>query len=52
MSPLRKIKADEGLSRFASDLNSGVWREHNADIPALDALDVGYRLLLWKLEES
>jgi SAM-dependent methyltransferase len=52
MSPFAKIKADEGLSKLANDLNSGVWREHNADILALYLLDVGYRLLLWKFEES
>jgi SAM-dependent methyltransferase len=36
---------DEGLARLADDLESGVWRERNAELLELDELDVGYRLL-------
>jgi SAM-dependent methyltransferase len=47
MSPFTKIDAADGLARLANDLGSGVWRRDNADILQRDALDVGYRLLLW-----
>ena len=49
MSSFSKIDAEEGLRRLADDLRSGAWRERNADILTLDALDLGYRLLVWKL---
>lgn len=52
MSPFTKIKADDGLKKLASDLNTGVWRERNADILALDSLDIGYRLALWNFGEG
>ena len=51
MSPFAKIDPTEELKRLASDLESGAWRARNADILALDALDVGYRLLVWTLHE-
>lgn len=49
MSSFAKIDADRGLSKLASDLDTGVWRERNAAILDLDALDLGYRLLVWEL---
>jgi SAM-dependent methyltransferase len=49
MSSFAKIEADPGLSKLARDLESGVWRERNAAILDLDALDLGYRLLVWEL---
>ncbi|MEO8925748.1 MAG: methyltransferase domain-containing protein [Caulobacteraceae bacterium] len=52
MSSFAKIEADNGLDRLANDVKSGVWRKRNADILALDALDVGYRLLRWEFEAS
>ena len=52
MSSFAKIDASRGLSQLASDLDTGRWRERNADILALDALDLGYRLLLWEFERG
>ena len=43
MSSFAKIDASRGLSQLARDLDAGVWHERNADILALDALDLGYR---------
>jgi SAM-dependent methyltransferase len=37
--------ADAGLARLRDDLETGEWRRRNADLIALDELDVGYRLL-------
>ena len=34
------------VARLAADLESGAWAERNADILALDALDVGCRILV------
>jgi hypothetical protein len=48
MSSFAKIDAEAGLRRLAEDLESGAWSERNADLLALDALDVGYRLLRWE----
>ena len=50
MSSFARIDADLGLRKLASDLESGVWRKRNADILDLEALDLGYRLLLWELD--
>ena len=38
-----------GLDRLRRDLDSGRWAERNRDILALDALDVGYRLVTARL---
>jgi hypothetical protein len=40
--------ADEqaGLERLREDLESGAWRERHRDLAELDALDVGFRLLV------
>jgi SAM-dependent methyltransferase len=48
MSSFAKIDADDGLEQLASDLESGAWRRRNADLLALEALDIGYRLLRWE----
>jgi SAM-dependent methyltransferase len=37
---------DAGLTRLADDLRSGAWAERHADLVELDALDLGYRLLV------
>jgi SAM-dependent methyltransferase len=34
------------VSRLRADLASGAWRERNADLLALDELDLGFRLLV------
>lgn len=48
ISVFAKIDAEAGLSKLAQDLAAGAWRERNADLLALEALDVGYRLLRWE----
>lgn len=35
-----------GLERLAGDLASGLWRARHAELLGLDAIDVGYRLLV------
>jgi SAM-dependent methyltransferase len=35
-----------GLARLADDLATGRWHDRHADLLALDAIDVGYRLLV------
>lgn len=35
-----------GLTRLSSDLSSGLWHEHHADLLDRETLDVGYRLLV------
>lgn len=52
MSPFATIDTDEGLRRLASDLDSGAWRQRNSDLPDLEALDVGYRLVRWEFKCS
>lgn len=49
MSPFAMIDSADGLRRLAGDLGSGAWHERNRDLLALEALDVGYRLLFWEL---
>lgn len=34
------------MARLAADLDSGAWRERNAELLALDAVDAGYRLIV------
>jgi hypothetical protein len=48
ISVFAKIDAEVGLNKLARDLETGAWRERNADVLGLDALDVGYRLLTWE----
>ena len=48
MSSFAKIDAAEGLLRLERDVANGAWRERNAALLELDALDVGYRLLRWE----
>jgi SAM-dependent methyltransferase len=48
ISVFAKINAEKGLSKLAHDLATGAWRQRNADLLALDAMDVGYRLLKWE----
>ena len=35
-----------GIARLRADLESGAWRERNAELLDLDALDLGYRLVV------
>lgn len=41
-----KDHVDRGMARLAEDLASGRWHDRHADLPDLEALDVGYRLLI------
>lgn len=49
MSAFARIDTEDGLRRLASDLDSGLWHQRNADLLDLEALDVGYRLLRWDM---
>ena len=49
ISVLAKRDAEElapGLARLEEDLRTGAWAERHADLLALEALDLGYRLLV------
>lgn len=37
---------DEGLGRLRADLESGRWQAQHADLLALEALDLGYRIIV------
>lgn len=50
MSSFARIDAEGGLRRLEHDLSSGAWRARNAELLDLEALDIGYRLLMWELE--
>ena len=43
---LDPVHRDAGLHRLATDLESGVWKERHGDLLELDALDLGYRLII------
>lgn len=49
MSSFARIDSAEGLQRLARDVESGAWAKRYGDLLTLDALDVGYRLLVWEL---
>ncbi|MEV0170307.1 methyltransferase domain-containing protein [Streptomyces sp. NPDC050803] len=40
---------EPGLTRLAADLTAGAWHTRHADLLTLDAIDVGYRLLVTDL---
>jgi hypothetical protein len=45
MSSFGRIDATAGLARLRADLWSGRWAERNAQLLALESLDIGYRLV-------
>jgi SAM-dependent methyltransferase len=45
MSAFARIDAEPGVSRLRADLSSGRWAERNGHLLALDALDLGYRVV-------
>jgi SAM-dependent methyltransferase len=45
MSSFARIDAEAGLARLRADLASGCWAERNHHLLALDALDLGYRII-------
>jgi hypothetical protein len=46
ISVFSQLDATAAMARLAEDLRSGAWHERNAGILELDALDLGYRLLI------
>lgn len=47
MSSFTRIDANPGLQRLARDIENGVWRARYGDLLEREALDVGYRLVVW-----
>jgi hypothetical protein len=45
MSSFARIDAEAGLARLRADLASGRWAERNCHLLALEALDLGYRIV-------
>ena len=45
MSSFARIDAQAGLAKLRADLSSGRWAMRNSRLLALDALDVGYRII-------
>ena len=45
MSTFARIDAGPGLAKLRADLSSGRWAERNGHLLALEALDLGYRLV-------
>jgi len=41
-------RLEEGLVRLRHDLESGAWEQTNGHLLKLEALDTGYRLLVWQ----
>ena len=50
MSSFALIDAEAGLARLRADLSSGRWAERNRHLLALDALDLGYRVVRCEIE--
>lgn len=49
MSSFARIDAEPGLEKLANDLSSGRWAERYGHLLNLDALDVGYRIVLCEI---
>ena len=45
MSSFARIDANAGLARLRADLSSGRWAERHGHLMALEALDLGYRIV-------
>jgi SAM-dependent methyltransferase len=45
ISSFARIDAEPGLAKLRADLSTGRWAERNHSLMALDALDVGYRIV-------
>jgi hypothetical protein len=45
MSSFARIDAEAGLARLRTDLSSGRWAERHGHLLALDAMDLGYRIV-------
>jgi SAM-dependent methyltransferase len=46
ISVFSTIEATDGLARLRDDLASGAWRERHGQVLELDAIDLGYRLVI------
>ncbi|MGH7243798.1 MAG: hypothetical protein ACREJD_10310 [Phycisphaerales bacterium] len=52
ISSFARIDAEPGLAKLRADLASGKWAERNRTILALDALDIGYRLVICEITRA
>jgi hypothetical protein len=43
---LEEAEVTAGLARLRADLDSGAWRERNGALLSLEAVDLGYRLVV------
>lgn len=50
ISSFARIDAEGGLARLRDDLASGRWAERNGALLELDALDVGYRIVVCEID--
>ncbi len=50
MSSFASIDAAPGLKALNHDVATGAWRTRYADLLTRDALDIGYRLLVWEFK--
>jgi SAM-dependent methyltransferase len=46
ISVFSQLDAGEGIARLEADLRSGAWHERNGHLLDVEALDLGYRLLV------
>lgn len=52
ISSFARIDAEAGLARLGADLSGGRWAERNRGLLALDALDVGYRIVCCEARDA
>lgn len=52
MSSFARINAEPGLAKLRADLSSGRWADRNRHLLALDALDLGYRIVCCEISGS
>lgn len=41
-------EVQSGLERLRADLDSGAWEQRNAELAALQSVDLGHRLIVWR----
>jgi hypothetical protein len=52
MSSFALVDAHEGLARLERELADGTWADRHGHLRTLDELDLGYRLLVWQLDDA
>ena len=52
MSSFARFDAEAGLARLRKDLSSGRWADRNRHLLALDALDLGYRVVCCEIGDN